>query len=72
EESEASCEGYREQHKTLASNLEKAEEKMTTLAEERYGALKEVEELKAKIVEMEGKLQESAGAAVVGGDEKEV
>ncbi|MCI70168.1 hypothetical protein A2U01_0091431, partial [Trifolium medium] len=58
--------------KTLASNLKKAEEKMTTLAEERYGALKEIEELKAKIVELEGKLQESAVAAIVGGDEKEV
>ncbi|MCI82128.1 hypothetical protein A2U01_0103402, partial [Trifolium medium] len=37
---------------------------MTTLAEEKDGALKEVGELKAKIVELEGKLQESAGAAV--------
>ncbi|MCI76421.1 hypothetical protein A2U01_0097691, partial [Trifolium medium] len=45
EESEASCEGDRQQHKTLASNLKKAQEKMTTLAEERDGALKEVEEL---------------------------
>ncbi|MCI50022.1 hypothetical protein A2U01_0071266, partial [Trifolium medium] len=70
--SEASCEGYREQHKTLVSNLKKAEEKTTTLAEERDGALKKVEELKAKIVELKGKLQESAKAAVVGGDEKEV
>ncbi|MCI63680.1 hypothetical protein A2U01_0084937, partial [Trifolium medium] len=65
EESEASCEGYREQHKTLAADLKKAEDKIMTLAEERYGALKEVEGLKAKIVELEGKLQESAGAAVV-------
>ncbi|MCI36208.1 hypothetical protein A2U01_0057430, partial [Trifolium medium] len=72
EESEASCEGYREQHKILATDLKKAEEKMATLAEERDGALKQVEELKAKIVELEGKLQESAGAAVVGDDEKEV
>ncbi|MCI97391.1 hypothetical protein A2U01_0118692, partial [Trifolium medium] len=54
---EASCEGYREQHKTLASNLKKVEEQMTTLTEERNGALKEVGDLKAKIV---------------GGDEKEV
>ncbi|MCI63618.1 hypothetical protein A2U01_0084875, partial [Trifolium medium] len=47
EESKASCEGYREQHKTLAADLQKAEEKLMTLAEERDGALKEVEELKA-------------------------
>ncbi|MCI86245.1 hypothetical protein A2U01_0107525, partial [Trifolium medium] len=64
--------GYREQHKTLAADLKKAEEKISTLAEERDGALKEVKELKAKIVELEGKLRESAGATVVGGDEKEV
>ncbi|MCI84363.1 hypothetical protein A2U01_0105641, partial [Trifolium medium] len=43
-----------------------------TLAEERDGALNEVEELKAKIAELEGKLQESASAAVVRSDEKEV
>ncbi|PNX87294.1 hypothetical protein L195_g043381, partial [Trifolium pratense] len=55
QESEASCEGYREQHKTLASNLEEAEEKMKVLVEERDGALKEVEEIKAKINELEGK-----------------
>ncbi|MCI49934.1 hypothetical protein A2U01_0071178, partial [Trifolium medium] len=72
EESEASCEGYREQHRTLAYDLKKAEEKMTILAEERDSALKDVEGLKAKIVELEGKLQESVGVAVVGGDEKEV
>ncbi|MCI79119.1 hypothetical protein A2U01_0100390, partial [Trifolium medium] len=53
-----------------AADLKKAEEKITTLAEERDGALKEVEDLKAKIVELEGKLQESTGAAVVGSDEK--
>ncbi|MCI64594.1 hypothetical protein A2U01_0085852, partial [Trifolium medium] len=42
EESKASCEGYMEQHRTLASDLKKAEEKMTILAEERDGALKDV------------------------------
>ncbi|MCI67481.1 hypothetical protein A2U01_0088740, partial [Trifolium medium] len=44
EESEASCVGYREQHKTLSADLKNAEEKIITLAEERDGALKEVEE----------------------------
>ncbi|PNX65618.1 hypothetical protein L195_g062691, partial [Trifolium pratense] len=69
-ESEASCEGYREQHKTLASNLEGAEEKMKVLVGERDDALREVEELRAKITELEGKLQESTGAAVIEEDER--
>ncbi|MCH80612.1 hypothetical protein A2U01_0001382 [Trifolium medium] len=43
-ESEVSCEAYREQHKTLSSDLQKAEDKIKMLDEEWDAALQEVKE----------------------------
>ncbi|PNX68535.1 hypothetical protein L195_g064023, partial [Trifolium pratense] len=40
-ESEASCERYREEHKTLSSNLKEAEDRLKTLSEERDDILQQ-------------------------------
>ncbi|MCI63235.1 hypothetical protein A2U01_0084492, partial [Trifolium medium] len=40
-ESEVSLKAYKEQHKTLSDNLQKAEEKIKLLVEERDAALQE-------------------------------
>ncbi|PNX83336.1 hypothetical protein L195_g039377, partial [Trifolium pratense] len=71
-ESEASCEGYREQHKALSNSLKEADEKMKVLTGERDDALKEVEELKAKISELEIRLSSSSGAAVIEEEKKRI
>ncbi|PNX92631.1 hypothetical protein L195_g015771 [Trifolium pratense] len=71
-DSEASCEGYREEHKTLRSNLKEAEDKVKALVEEKESISKEVEDLKAKIKDLEGRLEGCQGAGLIEEGEKEV
>ncbi|PNY10130.1 hypothetical protein L195_g006699 [Trifolium pratense] len=59
-----------EQLKILSSNLEKAEEKLKISSGEKDAALKEAEELRAKIVELEGKLKEHVDVVAVEEGEK--
>ncbi|PNX68084.1 hypothetical protein L195_g055976, partial [Trifolium pratense] len=71
-ESEASCKGYREEHKTLSTNLKEAEDRLKTVSEERDGAFQQVEKQKATIKELEGKLVELQATGVVEEGEKEL
>ncbi|CAJ2651901.1 unnamed protein product [Trifolium pratense] len=70
--SEASCEGYREEHKTLSANLKESEDRLKTLSDERDGILQQVEELKAKVNELEGKLAGQQATEVVEEEEREI
>ncbi|CAJ2644668.1 unnamed protein product [Trifolium pratense] len=71
-ESEASCERYREEHKTLSSNLKETEDRLKTLSEEKDGIQIEVEGLKAKINELEEKLVCQQASGMIEEEEKEV
>ncbi|PNX91328.1 hypothetical protein L195_g047458, partial [Trifolium pratense] len=71
-ESEASCEGYREERKTLSTNLKEAEDRLKTVSEERDGAVQKVEEQKVLIGELEGKLARLQVTGIVEGGEKEL
>ncbi|PNX67444.1 hypothetical protein L195_g063520, partial [Trifolium pratense] len=55
-ESEASCEVYREERKTLSANLKEAEDRLKTVSEERDSAVQRADEQKVLIGELEGKL----------------
>ncbi|PNX62193.1 hypothetical protein L195_g052846, partial [Trifolium pratense] len=71
-ESEASCEGYREERKTLSTNLKEAEDRLKTVSGERDGAVQKVDELKVLIGELEGKLERLQVTGVVEEEEKEL
>ncbi|CAJ2640236.1 unnamed protein product [Trifolium pratense] len=71
-ESEASCEVFREERKTLSANLKEAEDRLETVSEERDSAVQKVEEQKNLIGELEGKLERLQVTGVVEDREKEL
>ncbi|CAJ2637853.1 unnamed protein product [Trifolium pratense] len=71
-ESEASCEVFREERKTLSANLKEAEDRLKTVSEERDSAVQKVEEQKTMIGELTGKLESLQVTGVVEDREKEL
>ncbi|CAJ2651308.1 unnamed protein product [Trifolium pratense] len=71
-ESEASCEGYREERKTISANLKEAEDRLRTVSEERDNVVQRVDEQKTLIGELEGKLARLQVSGVVEEEEKEL
>ncbi|CAJ2677122.1 unnamed protein product [Trifolium pratense] len=71
-ESEASCEVFREERKTLSANLKEAEDRLKTVSEERDSAVQKVDEQKGLISELEGKLERLQVTGVVEDREKEL
>ncbi|CAJ2653631.1 unnamed protein product [Trifolium pratense] len=71
-ESEASCEVFREERKTLSANLKEAEDRLKTVSEERDSAVQKADEQKVLIGELEGKLERLQVTGVVEDREKEL
>ncbi|CAJ2653383.1 unnamed protein product [Trifolium pratense] len=71
-ESEASCEVFREERKTLSANLKEAEDRLKTVSEERDSAVQKVDEQKGLIGELEGKLERLQVTGIVEDREKEL
>ncbi|XP_045819213.1 uncharacterized protein LOC123912700 [Trifolium pratense] len=71
-ESEASCEVFREERKTLSANLKEAEDRLKTVSEERDSAVQKADEQKVLIGELEGKLERLQVTRVVEDREKEL
>ncbi|CAJ2645636.1 unnamed protein product [Trifolium pratense] len=71
-ESEASCEVYREEHKTISANLKEAEDRLKTVSEERDSAVQKADEQNVLIGELEGKLERLQVTGVIEDGEKEL